>query len=64
MPIGKFIPREFSHDEITKIHDQIIQLLEEENCTVRQATSILSFVTRTISGTAPVQFVEGLAYEF
>ena len=47
----------------TEIHNKIIRLLEQENCTVREAKAILLRCGRTIEGTAAVQFVPGLDYE-
>ena len=54
---------ELTFEKQTEIHDKIIQLLEQENCTVRQAKAILLRCGRTIEGTAAVQFVHGLDYE-
>ena len=48
----------------TEIHNKIIRLLEQENCTVREAKAILLRCGKTIEGTAAVQFVPGLDYEF
>ena len=48
----------------TELTNKIIQLLEKENCTVREAKAVLNRVSRTIDGTSTVQFVEGLDYEF
>ena len=48
----------------TELTNKIIQLLEKENCTVREAKAVLNRVSRTIEGTSTVQFVEGLDYEF
>lgn len=47
-----------------ELTNKIIQLLEKENCTVREAKAVLNRVSRTIDGTSTVQFVEGLDYEF
>lgn len=55
---------ELTFEKQTEIHDKIIQLLEQENCTVRQAKAILLRCGRAIEGTAAVQFVPGLDYEF
>ncbi|MEJ5965587.1 hypothetical protein [Flavonifractor porci] len=55
---------ELTFEKQTEIHDKIIHLLEQENCTVRQAKAILLRCGRTIEGTAAVQFVPGLDYEF
>lgn len=55
---------ELTFEKQTELHDKIIQLLEQENCTVRQAKAILLQCGRTIEGTAAVQFVPGLDYEF
>lgn len=55
---------ELSYQKQAEIHDKIIQLLEQENCTVRQAKAILLRCGRTIDGTASVQFVPGLGHEF
>ena len=54
---------ELTFEKQTEIHDKIIQLLEQESCTVRQAKAILLRCGRTIEGTAAVQFVPGLGYE-
>lgn len=51
-------------DKQTELHNQIIQILAKEGCTVLQAKTILERVSRTISGTAPVQFVPVTDYEF
>lgn len=56
--------KELTFEKQTEIHDKIIQLLEQENCTVRQAKAILLRCGRTIEGTAAVQLVPGLDYEF
>ena len=48
----------------TELTNKIIQLLEKENCTVREAKAVLNRVSRPIDGTSTVQFVEGLDYEF
>ena len=42
----------------TELTNKIIQLLEKENCTVREAKAVLNRVSRTIDGTSTVQFVE------
>ncbi len=42
------------------IAEQIITLLANENCTVRQSAEILSFVGTTIQNTATVQLTEAL----
>lgn len=55
---------DLNYQKLAKIHDRIIQMLEQENCTVRQAKAILLRCGRTIEGTAAVQFVPGLDYEF
>ena len=55
---------ELTFEKQTEIHDKIIRLLEQENCTVRQAKAILNRCGRTVEGTATVQFVPGLDYEF
>lgn len=55
---------QLSYDKQTELHNQIIQILAKEGCTVRQAKIILERVSRTISGTAPVQYVPVIDYEF
>lgn len=60
---GRYL-KELSPQTQSELHDKIIRLLEEENCTVRQAKAILCRVGRTIEGTAAVQFVPDLNYEF
>ena len=42
------------------VAEQIITLLANENCTVRQSAEILSFVGTTIQNTATVQLTEAL----
>ena len=55
---------ESEYKKQTELHNKVIKLLEHENCTVRDAKIILNRVMRTIEGTASVQFIEGLDYEF
>jgi len=55
---------EAEYEKQTELHNEIIQLLEKKNCTVREAKVILNRVVRTIEGTSSVQFVPGLNYEF
>lgn len=55
---------QLSYQRQTEIHDKIIRLLAQEHCTVRQAKAILMRCGRTIEGTAAVQFIPGLDYEF
>lgn len=55
---------QLSYQRQTEIHDKIIRLLAQEHCTVRQAKTILMRCGRTIEGTAAVQFIPGLDYEF
>ena len=43
-----------------RIAEQVITLLANENCTVRQSAEILSFVGTTIQNTATVQLTESL----
>ena len=47
-----------------ELRNQVVQLLAEKGCTVREANYILTQASRAISATAAVQPVEETDYEF
>lgn len=50
--------------DVLEIRNQIVKLLADEGCTVRQAKYVLEQASRAITETATVQPVEGTDYEF
>lgn len=64
MSEGKTIDITADRAGFLRVRDKIIKLLEDENCTVRQADYILTQTSRGIHATAPVQFIEETDYEF
>ena len=55
---------DFDFEKQREIMDKIIQLLQSEGCTVRQANHLLTLCQNAINRTAPVQFVPGFPYLF
>lgn len=53
-----------SEETFFRVRDEIVKLLENEKCTVRQADLILTQAARMISATASVRLVEGTYHEF
>ena len=49
---------------VFEIRNEIVKLLADEGCTVKQAKYILEQASRAITATATVQPVEGTDYEF
>lgn len=50
-------------DQTYRIADQILTLLAKENCTVLQATEILTYVRSQILNRSTVQYQEGALVE-
>lgn len=55
---------DFDFEKQREIMNKIIQLLQSEGCTVRQANHLLTLCQNAINRTAPVQFVPGFPYPF
>lgn len=51
-------------EEMLSTRDQIVKILEENNCTVREAQHILSDASRMILALSHVQFESGHLYSF
>lgn len=51
-------------EEKMEARDKVMKILEEKNCTVAEAQYILTQVSKMISATARVQFVDNCNYEF
>lgn len=45
-----------SHEDMKKVQEEIIKLLQQKNCTVRESKHILSQVARYTETFSPVQF--------
>lgn len=53
-----------SPKELLGLRNEVIQLLAEKGCTVRQANYILTQASRAINATASVQPIQDADYEF
>lgn len=47
---------QLSHEDMKKVQEEIIKLLQQKNCTVRESKHILSQVARYTETFSPVQF--------